>query len=197
MHAHARLFRDYGHRRGLQVLLVGQRDEGVHVLGGERHGHALLGFGDRELRAIEPIVLLGHGIQVDVQAVGQLANSHRHAAGAEVVAALDHAAGVPTAEQALNLALHGRVALLHLGPAAFQRFHGMGLGRARRTADAVAARAAAEEHHHIARCRRLAAHMVGRRGAHYRADFHALGGVAGVVQLVHLARGQADLVAVG
>ena len=197
MHAHPGLFRNHGHRRGLQVLLVGECDEGIHVLGRQRYGHALLRLGNGELRAIEPIVLLGHGIQVDVQAVGQLADGHGHAAGTEVVAALDHAAGVPAAEQALDLALHGRVTLLHLGPATFQGFHGMGLGRARGAADAVAARAAAEKHHHIARRRGLATHVVGRRGAHHRADLHALGGVAGVVQLVHLTRGQADLVAVG
>ena len=197
MHAHARFFRDYGHRRGLQVLLVGERDEGIHVLGGQGHGHALLRFGDGQLRAIQTVVLFRYGIQVDVQAVGQLANGHRHAAGAEVVAALDHAASIPAAEQALDLALHWRVALLHLGPAAFQRFHGMGLGRACGAPDAVAARAAAEQHYHIPRRRGLAAHVVGRRGAHHRADFHALGGITGVVQLVHLARGQADLIAIG
>ena len=44
---------------------------------------------------------------------------------------------------------------------------------------------------------RLATHVVGRRRAHHRADLHALGGVAGMVQLVHLAGCQADLVAVG
>ena len=197
MHAHPGLFRNHGHRRGLQVLLVGECDEGIHVLGRQRYGHALLRLGNGELRAIEPIVLLGHGIQVDVQAVGQFPNGHRHATGAEIVAAFDHAAGIPAAEQALDLALHRRVALLHLGPAAFQRLHGMGLGRARSAADAVAARAAAEKHHHIARRRGLATHVVGRRGTHHRADFHALGGVTRVVQLVHLARGQADLVAVG
>ncbi len=176
---------------------MGQRDEGVHVLGGQGHGHALLGLGDSQLGAIEAVVLLGHGIQVDVQAVGQLANGHRHAAGAEIVAALDHAAGVAATEQALDLAFHRRVALLHLGPAAFQRFHGMGLGRARGAADAVAARAAAQEHHHVPRRRGLATHVVGRGGAHHGADLHALGGVAGVVQLVHVPGGQADLIAIG
>ncbi len=197
VHAHARLLGHHGHRRGLQVLLVGKRDEGVHILGGQGHGHALLGLGDGELGAIEAVVLLGHGVQVDVQTVGQLPNGHRHAAGAEVVAALDHAAGIAAAEQALDLALHRRVALLHLGPAAFQRFHGMGLGRARGAADAVAARATAQEHHHITGRWRLAAHVVGWGSTHHGADFHALGGVAGMVQLVHVPGGQADLVAVG
>ena len=35
------------------------------------------------------------------------------------------------------------------------------------------------------------------RCAHHRADLHALGHIAGVVHLIHLPGGQADLVAVG
>ena len=38
--------------------------------------------------------------------------------------------------------------------------------------------------------------LAGGRRAHHRADLHALGHVAGVIQLVHLAGGKADLVAV-
>ncbi len=87
----------------------------------QRHGHALLALGDGELGAVEAVVLLGHAIQVDEQAVGQLAHGHRHAARAEVVAALDHAARVAATEQALHLALDRRIALLHLGAAALER----------------------------------------------------------------------------
>ena len=43
----------------------------------------------------------------------------------------------------------------------------------------------------------LAADVVSRGRAHHRADLHALGDVAGVVDLIHLPGGQADLVAVG
>jgi len=195
-HAHARLFGDLGYRCGLEVLLVRERDERVHVPGRQRHGHALLALGDGELRAVQALVLLGHLVQVDEQAIGQLAHGHGHAARAEVVAALDHAARVAAAEQALDLALHGRVALLHLGPARLERLQLVRLRRTRRAADAVAARAPAQKHDHVARGRRLAPHVVGRRRAHHRADLHALGGVAGMVQLVHLAGCQADLVAV-
>ena len=196
LHAHARLFRDLGDGRGLEVLLVRERDERVHVLGRERHGHALLALGDGELRAVQALVLLRHLVQIDEQAVGQLAHGHGHAARAEVVAALDHAARVAAAEQALDLALHGRVALLHLGAAAFERFQLVRLRGTRGAADAVAAGAAAQQHHHVARRGRLATHVIGRGGAHHGADLHALRGVTGMVQLVHLAGRQADLVAV-
>ena len=41
-----------------------------------------------------PVVFLGHGVQVNGQAVGQLADGDGHAARAEVVAALDQSAGI-------------------------------------------------------------------------------------------------------
>ena len=130
------------------------------------------------------------------QAVSQLAHRHRNAAGAEVVAALDEPACVLAAEQALELALHGGVALLHLGAALLQALGALGLGRARGAADAVATGAAAEQDDDVAVTGLLATHVVGRGGAHHGTDLHALGDIAGVVELVHLAGGQADLVAV-
>ncbi len=72
----------------------------------------------------------------------------------------------------------------------------MRLGRTGGAADAVAAGAAAEQDDLVAGRRALAAHVVGRRGAHDGADLHALGHVAGVVELGDLAGGQTDLVAV-
>ena len=49
--------------------------------------HALLRLGDGKLGAVQTVVLLRNGVQVDVQAVGQLADGDRNAARAEVVAA--------------------------------------------------------------------------------------------------------------
>ncbi len=71
--------------------------------------------------------------------------------------------------------------------------------RLRRTGgatDAVAARAAAQQDDLVARGRGLTAHMVGGSGRDDRADLHALGHIAGMVDLVDLAGGQTDLVAV-
>ena len=194
--AHARLLGDFGHHGCLEVLLVRVTQELVHVGSGDGAGHALLRLGDGKLGTVEAVVLLRNLVQVDAQAVGQLADGHGHAAGAEVVAALDKATYLAATEQALDLALLGRVALLYLGTAVLKRFQVVLFGAARGAANAVAAGAAAQQHHHVARSRRFAANVVSRRGRHHSADFHALGNVARVVQLVHLARGQADLVTV-
>ena len=175
---------------------MGELDELLDVFGRQRHGHALLALGDGQLGAVQAVVLLGDAVEVDGQAVGQLAHGDGHAARAEVVAALDHFAGVLAAEQALDLALDGSVALLHLGAAGLDAVQVVGLGRARRAADAVAAGATAQQDHDVARSGGLAAYVVGRGCAHDSADFHALGGVARMVQLVDLARCEADLVAV-
>ena len=72
----------------------------------------------------------------------------------------------------------------------------MGLGGAGGAADAVPAGAAAQQDDHIAGGGFLAADMAGRRCTHDRADLHALGSVAGVIQFRDLAGGKADLVAV-
>ena len=188
---------DLGQHRGLQVLLGGQGHEGLRVFGFHHHGHPFLRLADGKLGAVQTLVLLGHGVQVDVQPVGQLAHGNGYAAGAEVVAALDHAAGVAVAEQALELPLLRGVALLHLGPAALQRADGVGLGRAGGAAAAVTAGAAAQQNHQIPILRALPAHVLRRRGGNDGADLHALGGIAGMIQLIHDAGGKADLVAVG
>ncbi|VWL96079.1 Uncharacterised protein [Collinsella intestinalis] len=73
----------------------------------------------------------------------------------------------------------------------------MGLGGAGGAADAVTAGAAAEQDDLVAGRGALAADVACGRGAHHGADLHALGHVAGVVELGDLAGGKADLVAVG
>jgi hypothetical protein len=71
------------------------------------------------------------------------------------------------------------------------------LGGAGRAAAAVAARAPAEQDDDVAGLGVSRTDVFLRGRAHHRADLHALGDIAGVVELVHLAGGQADLVAVG
>ncbi len=176
---------------------MGVAHELVHVLGGERHGHALLGLADGELRAVEALVLLRNLVQVDVQAVRQLADRDGDATCTKVVTALDEAARVLAAEQALELALGGGVALLHLCAVLLEGLDVVRLGAAGCAADAVAAGAAAQKHDLIAGRGALAANVTRGRRAHHGADLHALRDVARVVQLVHLAGREADLVAVG
>jgi hypothetical protein len=86
-------------------------------------------------------------------------------------------------EKPLELALLRGVALLHLGAAAFQRFHRVGLGGAGGSAAAVPAGAPAQKYHGVAGYRVFPAHVFRGHRAHHGADLHALGGVAGVVQL--------------
>ncbi len=145
-----RFSRHLCHRSGLKVLFVGEGNELVHVLGGQRHSHTLLALADGQLGAVEAVVLLGDLVQVDIQAVGQLADGDGDAAGTKVVAALDHLAGVLAAEQALQLALDGGVALLDLSTAVLEAVQLVGLGGTGSTADAVAAGAAAQQDDDIA-----------------------------------------------
>ena len=87
----------------------------THLLGCDDDGHALLRFGDRKLRAGQALVFFRQGVEVDFQAVGQLADGDGDAAGAEIVAAFDAFGNVGAAEKPLKLALLGGVALLNLG----------------------------------------------------------------------------------
>ena len=106
-HAQTVLVGDGGNDDSLDVLLCSGRDEGVGVLCADNDSHALLRLGDRQFGAVQTVVLLRNGVQVDVKAVGQLADGDRYAARAEVVAAADHAGNIAVAEQALDLALLG------------------------------------------------------------------------------------------
>ena len=143
-----------------------------------------------------PSYFFGHHVEVDVQAVGKLAHGDGDAAGAKVIAALDQAAGVAAAEQTLEFALDRSVALLHLGAGSLDGVGVLRLGRTSGAADAVTAGATAEQDDLVGGRRALAAHVGSRSGAHDSADLHALGGVAGVIQLIDLTGGKTDLVAV-
>ena len=196
-HVQAGLSRHLCHRSGLKVLFVGESNELVHVLGGQRHSHALLALADGQLGAVQTLVLLGDLVQVDVQAVGQLTDGNGHTACTKVVAALDHPAGILAAEQALQLALDGSVALLHLGTAVLKAVQLVGLGRTSSTAHTITAGAAAQQNDDIAGGGALAADVGSGSSAYNGADLHALCHIAGVVDLIHLTGSKADLVAVG
>ena len=73
----------------------------------------------------------------------------------------------------------------------------MALRRTGRAADAVAAGAATEQDHNVTRSGTLTHNVIGRRRGNDRAALESLGNVALVVKLGDMARGKADLVAVG
>ena len=195
-HPQAAAVGDVGDVDALEVLLVGFGDEVGGIGGVDADGHAFLRFGNGEFGAVEAVVFLRHGIEVDVERGGNLADRDRHAAGAEVVADFDLLGEFRIAEQALDLALGRGVALLDFG-GVFQSGVGVLLRRTGRTADAVAPGAAADEEDNIAGRRRAAEDLRARRGGDHGADFQALRDVAGVVDFRDLAGGEADLVAVG
>ena len=181
----------------LEVFLCRRSDERVRVLSAHNDRHAFLRLGDGKLGAVQTVVLLGYSIQVNVQAVGQLADGDRYTARAEVVAAADHAGDVAVAEQALDLALLGRVALLHFSAAGLERSFGVLFGGTGGAAAAVAAGLAAEQDDHVAGFGHLADDILQRGRADHRADLHALGDITRVIDLMHQPGREADLVAVG
>ena len=91
VHHKARFLGDDGNLRRLQILLAGHLLEALKRLRRDDAGHALLRFGNRQLRAVQPLVFLRHGVQLDSQGRRRkLADGDAHAARAEVVAALNH-----------------------------------------------------------------------------------------------------------
>ena len=73
----------------------------------------------------------------------------------------------------------------------------MSLGSTGSTADTVTTGTTAQQDDLVAGGRGLAAHVVGRGGGYDRTHLHTLGHVTGVVDLIDLAGGQTDLVAIG
>ena len=180
-----------------KVLGKRQLAEAISILGSNHNSHSLLAFADGKLGAVQALVLLGHGVQINIQTVGQLADGNRNTACAKVVAALDQTGGLGITEQSLQLSFLGCVTLLHLCTTAFQRGQRVGLGGAGSTATAVTAGASAQQDDDILGIGHLAAYVLGRSGRDNRADLHALCGVAVMVKLVYLAGCKTDLVTVG
>ena len=197
LHHHPGALGDPGYRVGLQVLLPGQGDKGLRVLRRHHHRHALLALGDGQLRAVQAVVLLAHRVQVDLQPVRQLADGHADAAGAEVVAPLNHPRHPGVSEEALELALLGGVALLDLAGHGGEGGEVVALGGAGGPADAVPACAAPQEDDHVPGGGALPPDVFRRGRADDRAGLQMLGDVARVVDLGDMPGGQADLVSVG
>ena len=197
VHDEASFLLHFRHDRRLQILFLRKAQEGLRVLRRHDHGHALLRLADRKLGAVKAFVLLRYCVQIDDEAVREFADRDRHAARAEVVAALDEFRCLRPAEQALEFSFLGGVALLNFRAAVFHGMRRVGLRGACRTADAVAPRPAAEKQHDVSGRRALAPDVLRRRRCDDRADLHALRFVAGMVPFVDNAGRKADLIAVG
>ncbi len=192
-----RRFRHNCDRRRLQIFDSGKFEKLVYIIFFNDNGHALLTFGNRKLCAVQTLVFLGNLVQINIQPIGKFANGDGHAARAEVVAALNKPRGLGVSEQALELALLGGVALLHLCTAALQRVERVCFGGAGRAAAAVPPRAPAQKQHNIAGGGRFSADVFRRGRTDDSADFHVLGEIAGVIKLIHNAGRKTNLVSVG
>ena len=170
-----------------EALLIGRFDH---------HRHSLLGLAYRELGLIEAGVFDGDTVQVYVESGSEFAYRYTDAARAEVVGFLYKFRHLRAAEEALELALLGGVALLDLGSAALERGFGMLFRRAGGAADSVAAGGTAQKQYYVARDGTFAAHLRGLYGANYGADFHALGSIAVGIDLPYVGGSETDLVSV-
>ena len=97
-HGEARFFFDHRYRAGVQVLLFRECQKRLNIFGLNNDCHALLRFGDRQLRAVQTLIFLGNGVEVDIKTVSELADGNGNTARAEVITALDHAGRFPIAE---------------------------------------------------------------------------------------------------
>ena len=150
---------DLAEDAGLDIPLLGHREEGVELLGRHDRHHALLALAHEDLFGRERGVAQQHLLEVDAHAAaavgGELARRARDAGGAEVLDRLDEFVPVQL-EAALDEHLLGeRVADLHggaLGRAAVGERVGREDGC---SADAVAAGAGSEQHDLVAGAARV------------------------------------------
>ena len=91
-------FCDYGNGNCLQVFLCHIGHHLLNILFVYHNGHSLLGLGNGNLRSVQSRIFLRHLVKVNLKSCCQLADGHRYTAGAEVVALLDQAAYLRTAE---------------------------------------------------------------------------------------------------
>ena len=62
VHAQPLFLGHAGHLGRFQVFRMGLFDEALHVMGFHHHGHALLGFGNGKLGAVQAFVLAGDSV---------------------------------------------------------------------------------------------------------------------------------------
>ena len=185
------------HNRSFKVFFISIFNESVTVCSFNNHSHTLLGFRNSQLGTIQALIFLRNLIQIDHEAIGELANSNGNATSAKIVAAFNHSGDSWIAEQALNLALGGRIALLYLGTAAHQGIHSVLLRRAGSAAAAITAGLTAQEDNDITCGRTLTAHRAAGRRTHNATDFHAFSNEFIMIIFLYMTGCQANLVTIG
>ena len=183
-------------RNSLEVFFLGKCQERCCILRLYHDSHTLLALADGEFRTVKTVIFFGNSIEIDAQPLRQLSDGDRDTAGPEVIAALDHSGSNGIAEETLKLSLLGCIALLDLSTAGFNRLSVMSLAGAGGTADTIPAGSSAQQDDNIAGSRTFSADILLRCGSDDGSDLHALGGIARVIELIHDAGGQTDLVSV-
>ena len=197
LHAQARLFGHVRDNRRLEILAGGVSAELLRVLLRDDDSHSLLRLGNRELGAVETLVLLRNLREVDIESVREFTDSDRNSARAEIVAALDESRDLLVPEQSLELSLLRRVALLNLRTAGCQRGRGVCLRGTGSSAAAVASGASAEQDYLVAGDRALTHDVLRGSRADDGADLEVLRDIIRMIELINSAGSETDLVAVG
>ena len=120
-------FRDMGQGSRLEVLLGCIGQELLLIFRSDNDSHTLLGFGDSQLGAVQALIFFRDEVEVYFKTVGKLADRDTDTARSEVIALFDHVRDLGSAEETLELALCGGIALLDLSAAGSQGLLGVGL----------------------------------------------------------------------
>ena len=182
--------------RRLEVLLMCECEEALHILRRDNHGHTLLRLGDRKLCAIETGILLRNLIEVDVETIRELTDRDGYTAGTEVVAALDQLTCLRITEETLQLTLLRCITLLNLCAVLLEGLHIVRLGGTGGTTDTITTGTTAEEDDDITRCRNLTTYVLCRCGCDDGTDLHTLCNIARMIDLIDEAGREADLVTI-
>ena len=100
-HNHSGCLGNLRHTVGFQVFFLRQSNKVFCVLSCNYHSHTLLRLGDCQLCTIQSLILFTNCIQINPQAVCQLANSNTDTTGTKVVAPFNQAGNRRIAEQPL------------------------------------------------------------------------------------------------
>ena len=182
----SRRFCNFRYTHGLQIFLRRVFHKLIHVSRVHDYCHTLLRLGNSDLCTVKARIFFRHLIQIDYQPVCQLANSHRYAARAEIVAFADQTRYFRAAEQSLDLTLRRSVSFLHFSAAGFDGSFCVYLGGAGGAAAAVSSRASAQQNDNVARIGSLTDHVFSRSGSHDCSDLHTFRHIIRMINLFYI-----------
>ena len=127
-HPHAFCISNISHMSNFHVLAVAVFHELGLVLSLYDYRHSFLRLTDSQLSSIQSVIFYRDSVEIDVESVCKLSDSHADSTCSEVVGFLDKFSHFRTAEKSLELSLLRSIALLNLTSASFERLLCMFLG---------------------------------------------------------------------